>query len=103
MLLRIPKEAGLASLDVRGQHLSPPKGWSGDTTLICSSRDCRDLALSLTLRGGGPLKLAFAERRFGLPAFGASLAAARPDTAMPSQSGDGAILANTVAMPDATR
>jgi hypothetical protein len=99
MLLRIPKEAGLASLDVRGQHLSPPEGWSGDTTLICSSRDCRDLTLSLALRDSGPLKLAFAERRFGLPAFGARLAAARPDTAMPSQSGDGVILANVLQLP----
>jgi hypothetical protein len=96
MLLRIPKNAGLIALDVRGQHVSPPQGWSGDTTLICASRDCRDLTLSLTLSGRGPLKLAFAERRNGLPAFGASLAAARPDTAMPSQSGDGAILANTI-------
>jgi hypothetical protein len=103
MLLRIPKDAGLTSLDVRGQHLAPPEGWSGDTTLICSSRDCRDLSLSLILRGQGPLKLAFAERRYGLPAFGASLAAARPDTAMPSQSGDGVILANTVTMPAVIR
>lgn len=99
MLLRIPKDTGLIALDVRGQHLSPPQGWSGDTTLICSSRDCRDLTLSLTLRGRGPLKLAFAERRFGLPAFGASLAAARPNTAMPSQSGDGVILANVLQLP----
>ncbi|HEY8698740.1 MAG TPA: hypothetical protein VIM02_14100, partial [Rhizomicrobium sp.] len=77
-------------------HLTPPKDWSGDTTLACVSRDCRDLSLSLVLRGTAPLKLAFAERQYGLPAFGASLAAARPDTAMPSQSGDGAILANTI-------
>ena len=42
-------------------------------------------------------------RHYGLPAFGASLAAARPDTAMPSQSGDGVVLANTVTMPKDTR
>lgn len=99
MLLRIPKEDGLVSLDLRGQHLTPPKDWSGDTTLACVSRDCRDLTLSLVLRGEAPFKLAFAERHYGLPTFGASLAAARPDTAMPSQSGDGAILANVLRLP----
>ncbi|HEY4115206.1 MAG TPA: M20/M25/M40 family metallo-hydrolase [Rhizomicrobium sp.] len=96
MVLVVPKQAQLVSLDVRGQHVAAQA--PGDFRLICASRDCSDLSFSLTLRSMEPVTLKFAERRYGLPAFGAKLAAARPNTAMPSQSGDGVLLANSVAL-----
>lgn len=95
MVLYIPKGAKLQSLDLRGQHLVPAAGWSGATRLLCVSRDCRDETVTLTL-AGDPSGLAFMEDRYGLPAFGDALKAARPDTAMPSQSGDQVMLANAV-------
>jgi hypothetical protein len=99
MLLRIPKGAGLMGLALRGQHYDPPKDWSGDTMLECSSRDCRDLDITMTLRGTGPLTFDFGEQRYGLPAFGDAIKATRPNSAFPSQSGDGVILANEVKTP----
>ena len=99
MTLRIPKEAQLQTLDLRGQHIASPKGWSGATIVGCVSRDCRNLTLTLTLGNSKALTIPFAERRYGLPAFGANLAAARPKTAIPSQSGDGLLLANSLKIP----
>jgi hypothetical protein len=99
MMLRIPKDARLTGLALRGQHYDPPKDWSGDTMLECSSRDCRELDLTMTLSGTGPLTFDFGEQRYGLPAFGDAIKATRPNTAFASQSGDGVILANSVKAP----
>ena len=99
LLFRIPKEAKLTGFATRGQHYDPPKDWSGDTMLECSSRDCRDLDVTLTLGSTGPLTFDFAEQRYGLPPFGDKIKATRPDTAFASQSGDGIILANEVKLP----
>jgi hypothetical protein len=92
MLLLVPKDAGLVALDVRGQHVAPQT--PGELRLVCASPDCNDLTVSLILHNTGPVTLKFAERRYGLPAFGVQLAAERRSIAMPSQSGDGAFLAN---------
>jgi hypothetical protein len=95
MVLYIPKAAKLQGIDLRGQHLVMPPDWSGATRLLCVSRDCRDETVKLTL-AGDTSGLVFAEDRYGLPAFGDALKAARPNTAMPSQSGDQVMLANAV-------
>jgi hypothetical protein len=97
MLLRIPQAAKLEAVDFRGQHMLPPAGWSGDTEIGCVSRDCRDETITLTLAGDAS-GLTFAEGRYAFPPFGAFLKAARPATAMASQSGDQNILANEVKM-----
>ncbi len=95
MLLRIPQAAKLQAVGFRGQHVVPPAGWSGDTEFACVSRDCRDETIMLTMAGEAS-GLAFAEGRYAFPPFGAFLKAARPNTAMASQSGDQIILANAV-------
>jgi Peptidase family M28 len=94
----IPKDAKLQSLDLRGQHLTA-QGQDGSAHIICWTSDCRDLHLSLVLGNTGKVAIAFAEVRYGLPDFGARLQASRPDTAMASQSGDETILANAVELP----
>jgi hypothetical protein len=99
MLLPIPKEAKLKAIDMRGQHLVTPAGWSGTARVACVSRDCSELQFTLTLGNTGPLTLPFAEARYGLPDFAGSVMAARPNVAMPSQSGDTVLLANTVKLP----
>lgn len=99
MLFRIPKEAMLKRFSLRGQNYDPPESWSGDTMLECTSRDCRDLDLTLTLGSAAPLTFDFAEQRYGLPAWADNMKAARPKTAFASQSGDGIILANEVKVP----
>ncbi|HSC19740.1 MAG TPA: hypothetical protein VLC74_12595, partial [Rhizomicrobium sp.] len=99
MSLRIPKEAKLRAIRIRSENVVVPKDWSGNTLLNCDGPDCRDLAVTLTLGSSAAILIPVAERRHGLPPFGAALAAARPATAMPSQSGDGVILANVVRLP----
>jgi hypothetical protein len=99
MSLRIPKEAKLRSIRIRGENVPFTPDWSGNSLLICNGRDCRDLAVTLTLGNSGATAIPVAERRYGLPPFGASLAAARPATAMPSQSGDGLILMSKLQLP----
>jgi hypothetical protein len=99
MLFRIPKDAKLTDFAMRGQHYDPPQDWSGDTMLECSSRDCRDLEVTLTLGSTAPLTFDFAEQRYGLPPFGDKIKTTRPSTAFASQSGDGIILANEVKLP----
>ena len=83
---------------MRGQRL-PSNGWHGDTRVLCLTSDCRDLDVKLVLANKGNLKIRFAEIRYGLPASGARLQAARPATAMASQSGDETVLANVVTLP----
>ena len=99
MLFRIPKDAMLKGFAMRGQQYDPPKDWSGDTMVECSSRDCRDMDMTLTLASAKPLTFDFAEQRYGLPAWGDKMKATRPKTAFPSQSGDGLVLANEVKVP----
>jgi len=96
MSLRIPKGTKLRAVRIRGESVLAPDGWDDDTRIYCDGPDCRDLALTLTLGSTGALEIPFTERRYSLPPFGKALAAARSATAMPSQSGDGVILANTL-------
>ncbi len=96
MLLRIPKEMGLKAIDIRGQHIAMAGGWSGTTMLACESRDCGTEDVTLTYSNANAGNLVFAEERYGLPPFGDALKAARPVTAMPSQSGDAVVLLNSV-------
>jgi hypothetical protein len=99
MSLRIPKEAKLHSIRIRGENVPAPKDWSGNTQLQCNGDDCRDLSVTLTLGSSGAITIPVSERRDALPPFGASLAAARPATATPSQSGDRTLLAGMVQVP----
>jgi hypothetical protein len=97
--LRVPKSAQMRALRVRGENVQIAKDWSGNTLVNCDGGDCRDLAVTLTLGNRNAVALSFAERRHALPGFGAPLAAARPNTAMPSQEGDRAILTNILQLP----
>jgi hypothetical protein len=97
MLLEIPRAARLRSLDIRGQHIDA--NWRGGTLVTCLSPDCRDLEVAMTLAGDAHPVLSFAEQRYGLPDFAAGVKALRPAAAMASQSGDGVILADSVAVP----
>jgi hypothetical protein len=99
VLVQIPKDASLRALDMRGQHLVVPPGGSGSPRIACLSHDCSTLTFTLTLGNTGALTIPFAEARYGLPDFAKPVLAARPDTAMPSQSGDTVILANEVKLP----
>ncbi len=98
MILDIPAAAHLRAIDIGQQHLVVPQAWHRATRLACESRDCRDATVTLTV-AGSLSELPLVEERYGLPTFGADLAASRPPTAMPSQSGDEVMLANVLHVP----
>lgn len=100
MALYIPAGAALRGVDIRGQHLVAPAGWSADTALLCVSRDCRDESVTLHLAASrGVSSLQFVEHDHGLPSFGDWLRAARGPRAMPSQDGDEVLLAGQLTLP----
>jgi Peptidase family M28 len=84
LFVRVPKEAKLMALDVRA----------------CLTPDCRSLTVTFTFAANGRLEIPYAEVRYGLPKAGAKLQAARPATAMASQSGDETFLVDSVAIRD---
>jgi hypothetical protein len=94
MVVGIPKDAGLQSLDLRGEHYDFSKD-TGAMRILCLSPDCRDLKVTAQL-AKPDAEIVVAELRYGLPASGAPLKAARPAVAMPSQSGDQTVLARKV-------
>jgi len=96
MLLVIPKAAQLSEINIHGEHLVPPKGDSGDTLLLCRSRDCATETVGLEFRSRKAVALSLIEDRYGLPPFAAKLIAARPKTAIPTQNGDIVVLVNTI-------
>ncbi len=93
MTLGIPADARLSDIYIHNQHVRL-KDNSGSTLLACLSRDCRNLKLTLVFGTVAPVILTYAEQRFGLPPSANFLKAARPNTAMSSQSGDEINLAN---------
>jgi len=95
MIVTIPKEAKLLSIDLVQEHLTS-KDNAGNVHVVCWTPDCRNLRLKLVLGNTGAVTIPFAQIRYGLPDFAARLKAARPVEAMPSQSGDETILANKV-------
>ncbi len=99
MLLRIPKEAHVRHIDLHGEHLDVPAGFDDDIMLLCESRDCAEEEVTLDVASRAKFSLFLAQQRFGLPPFGAKIAAARPKNAIASQSGDVTILASAIDVP----
>jgi hypothetical protein len=96
MFLIFYKPRGLKDLEINGWHFSVPPQWgSRDRVVIaCMSRDCASMKLTVALRGNAPLNTILGENRFTLPSAAATLLAARPNNAVPSQNGDGTLLIN---------
>ncbi len=98
MFLVIPKAAGLKAVAI-GDWVIPIKRTdfnSGNTVVGCLTKDCRNVAVTLEGTPEKPFDILFGERRFGLPANGNKLLQARPNTAVPSQLGDGTVLVSKV-------
>ncbi len=101
MWLMVPGKAGLRHVILGGKAIAAPPSWAKDKRvgIYCMSSDCAQAAITLTMTDKAPLNLTLIERRVGLPAFGARLLAARPQTAVPSQFGDGTMLVTRIAVP----
>jgi hypothetical protein len=89
VVLRGEPDAGLSAVRIAG---SPARFGAGKKTdpffIRCAGRSCDGATIELLTTGSAPLTLTLIGVRFGLPAAGAPLAAARPATAQPQYSPD---------------
>ncbi|HEY3638670.1 MAG TPA: M20/M25/M40 family metallo-hydrolase [Rhizomicrobium sp.] len=101
MYLDIPRAAHLNTIDLGGWHFAAPRKWADEDSVIlaCMSVDCRNASVTLTLASNSPVTIGLYEHRFGLPPAGHRLLAARPETAIPEQNGDGITLAGDIHIP----
>lgn len=94
MWLVLPGAAGLKSATLGQKTVRIPADWAEQKRVViaCMTADCASLPVTLEMANMGALNVTLIERRAGLPAFGARLAAARGKLAVPSQFGDGIVL-----------
>lgn len=98
MFVVIPKEMKITSIDIHGEHLVAPNGDDTDTILACASRDCANEVVGFEFASRAASKLSFGEQRYGAPPSAVKLLAARPKTAIPSQTGDIVVLISSIAV-----
>ena len=86
----VPKDAGLVRVTLDGKVFVPSLGNlnPAGTIIVCATDDCRAMTVTLDFASRKPVAVTVGEQRYGLPADGVKLVAARPATAMASQSGD---------------
>ncbi|HEY5046515.1 MAG TPA: M20/M25/M40 family metallo-hydrolase [Rhizomicrobium sp.] len=96
MALILATPRGLKTVDVNNWHFDSPPQWAklDRVMFACMSRDCASITLTLTYGNDVPLDAILVEDRFGLPPGETRLLKSRPDTAVPSQNGDGVLLIN---------
>jgi hypothetical protein len=103
IVLAVPKEADLQAIDIDGKHNEVPTTWAQlpapYRVIRCMSNDCATKTITLDITGHGALKLYLAEVRYGVPADGAKIQAARGETAVASHNGDTTLLLNSVVVP----
>lgn len=94
MWLVLPGTAGLKSATLGQKTVRIPADWAAQKQIViaCMTADCASLPVTLDMASMGALNVTLIERRAGLPAFGARLAAARGKLAVSSQFGDGIVL-----------
>lgn len=98
MVLVVPKDAGLVRAEIDGQSFAPAAGVSTTygTIIACLTDDCAAKSVTLVFASRKPVTVTLGEQHYGLPPDGAKLVAARPVTAIPSQSGDTTIVFGTL-------
>jgi hypothetical protein len=101
MVLIVPKSAQLRAVEIDDHHFDAPKEWAAlpQALILCATDDCAGKTITLELGTSQPVDITIAEQRYGIPADGAKLQAARPKTAVVSQNGDTTVLLNTVHVP----
>ncbi|MEI9993245.1 MAG: M20/M25/M40 family metallo-hydrolase [Rhizomicrobium sp.] len=94
MVVVVPKDAGLLRAEIDGKSFAPDPGAPGPygTVIACMTDDCRGKSVTLVFASRKPVGVTLGEQHYGLPADAARLVAARPATAVPSQSGDTTIV-----------
>lgn len=94
----IPKDAALVRATLDGKSFVPdPKSLNPvGTILACTTDDCRRMTVTLAFADKKPITVTIGEQHYGVPPDGARLVAARPATAVASQSGDTTVVFGTL-------
>jgi hypothetical protein len=96
VMLVVPPEAALRSVTINGVTAA---AGAQRTAILCSTPDCAQARMVLRFGSSRPVELLLLANKRGLPPQGARLLKARPPEAVPSQAGDGTILAARIAVP----
>lgn len=103
MVLAIPKDAGMKTIEIDGKRFDVSKAWAQTQSpyniIGCFSRDCATKTVEFDLSARDAVKVVVGEIRYGLPPDGQALIAARPRTAVASQNGDTTVLLDSVTIP----
>jgi hypothetical protein len=95
--IRFPEGAKVLALGLPGQAVPiPANGEPAKPTLRCMGRSCDGLVVEALLGTAGPVTAELFATRFGLPAQGAPLAAARRRNAIPQYAPDSTITRSEV-------
>jgi hypothetical protein len=96
VMVVVPPEAALRSITISGVTAA---AGGQRTAILCSTPDCAQARMVLKFGSPRPVELLLLANKRGLPPQGARLLRARPPEAVPSQAGDGTVLAARIAVP----
>jgi hypothetical protein len=101
MILALPQAAWLKAIEIGGKRFEAPGEWGAlpREIIVCSTDDCANKEITLELGAKKPVEIELVSQRYGIPPDGAKLQAARPRTAVVSQTGDTTVLINRVTIP----
>jgi hypothetical protein len=101
MFVVVPKDAGLSVIAIEGKTFVPAADSLNPVGTIfgCLTNDCRSKSVTLSFASRRPVEIWIGEQRYGLPPDGTTLRKARPQTAIPSQTGDTTIIFGKVKLP----
>jgi hypothetical protein len=95
--IRFPKDANVLALGLPGRpEAVPQEGEPPKAMLRCTGRSCDGLVIEAVLGDRKPVEAELLSYRFGLPAEGQPLQAARPRNAIPQYAPDSTIALNRI-------
>jgi hypothetical protein len=96
VMLVVPADAKLQALTIGNVTTQVSER---RVSIVCGTPDCAHARMTLRLGSSEAVSLLLVAQRRGLPPEGAKLLKARPPQAVPSQAGDGTMLATKITIP----
>jgi hypothetical protein len=101
VVLVVPHAAWMKAIQIDGKRFDVPGEWEALPREIvdCSTDDCASKEITLELGAKKPVNIVLISQHYSVPPAGAKFQAARPKTAIVSQSGDTTVLISQVKIP----
>jgi len=101
MVLIVPQAAWMKAIEIGGKRFDVPGEWEAlpREAVACSTDDCAYKEITLELGAKKPVNIVLIAQHYGIPPEGAKFQAARPKTAVVSQTGDTTVLISQVKIP----